>query len=99
MSLAGDSSTHRGHSFFDLHVHICFRGRLLNLHLVAIPMFDRHTASNIFNMLVKFVDTLYGKWCAKLIGMSSDDKNMMTGRHTGFITRMIAYAENPVFRI
>jgi hypothetical protein len=62
-------------------------------------MFDRHTAGNIFNMLVKFLDTLYGKWCAKLIGMSSDNENTMTGRHTGFVTRMIACTENPVFRI
>ncbi len=74
MSLAGDSSTHRGQSFFDLCVYICFRGRLLNLHLVVIPMFDRHTAGNIFNMLVKFLDALYGKWRAKLIGMSSDER-------------------------
>jgi hypothetical protein len=99
MLLVGDANTHHGQSFFDLHVRICFRGRLLNLHLVAIPMFDRHTAGNIFNMLVKFFDVLYGKWHTKLIGMSSDDENMMTGCHTGLITRMIACAENPVLRI
>jgi hypothetical protein len=34
-------------------------------------MFDRHTPDNIFNMLVKFLDALYSKWRAKLIGMSS----------------------------
>ncbi len=62
-------------------------------------MFDRHTVRNIFNMLVKFLDALYGKWCAKLIGMSSNDENMMTGRHTGLVTRMIACAKNPVLRI
>ncbi len=99
MSLAGDSSMHRGQSFFDLHVRICFRGRLLNLHLVVIPMFDRHTAENIFNMLLKFLDVLYEKWRAKLIGMSSDGENMMTGRHTDLVTRMIACTENPVLRI
>jgi hydrogenase maturation factor len=56
MSLAGDGSTHRGQSFFNLRVRIYFRGQLLNLHMVAIPMFDRHTANNIFNMQVKFLD-------------------------------------------
>jgi predicted transcriptional regulator len=30
MSLAGDGSMHRGQSFSDLRVRICFRGRLLN---------------------------------------------------------------------
>ncbi len=62
-------------------------------------MFDRHTAGNIFNMLVKFLDALYGKWRTKLIGMSSDDENTMTSRHTSFVTRMIDCAENPVLRI
>jgi hypothetical protein len=61
MSLVGDDSTHLGQSFFDLRVRICFHGQLPNLHLVAIPMFDRHTASNIFNMMVNFLDVLYGK--------------------------------------
>jgi hypothetical protein len=101
MSLAGDGSTHRGQSFFNLCVRICFHGRLLNLHLVVIPMFNRHTTGNIFNMLVKFLDMLYDKWRAKLIGMSFDDEseNTMTGRHTGLVTRMIACTENPVLHI
>jgi len=99
MLLARDSSTHRGQSFFDLRVRICFCGRLFNLHLVAIPMFDRHTAGNIFNMLVKFPDALYDKRCAKLISMSSDSENTMTGHHTSLITCMIACADNPVLRI
>jgi len=99
MSLVGDGSMHRGQSFFNLRIRICFHGRLLNLHLVVIPMFDRHTTGNIFNMLVKFLDTLYSKWRAKLIGMSSDGENTMTSRHTGLVIRMIACIENPVLRI
>ncbi|RHY03057.1 hypothetical protein DYB25_011238 [Aphanomyces astaci] len=75
MSLAGDSSTHRGQSFFDLRVRI------------------------IFNMLVKFLDALYPPWRTKLIGMSSDGENTMTGRHRGLVTRIVATAENPVLRI
>ncbi|CAM6071463.1 unnamed protein product [Sphagnum tenellum] len=62
-------------------------------------MFDCHTAVNIFNMLVKFFDPLYDKWRAKLIGMSSNGKNTMTGRHTGVVTCMITCVENPVLRI
>jgi len=99
MSLAGDASTHRGQSFFDLRIRVCFGRKLYNLHLVAIPMFDRHTAEIIYNMLVKFLDALYPPWRAKLIGMSSDGENTMTGRHRGLVTRMVAAAENPVLRI
>jgi hypothetical protein len=99
MSLANDDSTHHGQSFFDLRVRICFRGQLLSLHLVVIPMFDRHTAGNIFNMLVKFLDALYGKWRAKLIDMSSDGENTMIGHHIDLVTHMITCTENPVLRI
>jgi hypothetical protein len=98
-SLAGDGSTHRGQPFFDLRVRICLKGRLHNLHLVAIPMFERRTALNIFSMLAKFLDALYSKWRSKLIGMSSDGENTMTGRHAGLVTRIVACAENPVLRI
>ncbi len=99
MLLAGDDSTHCGQLFFNLHISICFHGQLLNLHLVTIPMFDRHTADNIFNMLVKFLDALYGKWRTKLINMSFDSENTMTGRHTDLVTRMITCTENLVLRI
>jgi hypothetical protein len=43
-SLAGDGSTHRGQSSFDLRMRICLKVRLLNLHLVAFHMFNRHAA-------------------------------------------------------
>jgi hypothetical protein len=58
-SLAFDSSTHFEHSFFDLCVRICFKGRLCNLHLVSLLLFDRHTAEILYNLLCKFLDALY----------------------------------------
>jgi hypothetical protein len=67
--------------------------------MVTIPLFDRHTANNIFNMLVKFFDALYDKWSIKLIGMSSDSENTMIGHHIDLVTCMIACTENPALRI
>jgi hypothetical protein len=58
VSLAGDESTHRDQSFFDLRLRVCYRGNLVNLHLVALPMFERHSAMNIFNLIAKFMDAL-----------------------------------------
>ncbi len=58
-SLGFDSSTHFENSFFDLHVRICFKGRLCNLHLVGLPLFDRHTAEILYNLFCKFLDALY----------------------------------------
>jgi hypothetical protein len=52
-------------------------------------MFKRHIAENMFNMVIKFFDTLYGQWHDKLIRMLSDGKNTITGRHSGFVTRMV----------
>ncbi|CAK9194975.1 unnamed protein product [Sphagnum troendelagicum] len=58
-SLAFDSNTHFEQSFFDLRVGICFKGRLCNLHLVGLPLFDRHTVEILYNLLCKFLDALY----------------------------------------
>ncbi|RHZ28071.1 hypothetical protein DYB37_002647 [Aphanomyces astaci] len=98
-SLAGDGSIHRGQSFFDLRLRLYWHGRLLNLHLVALPMFDRHTAENMFNMIVKLLDALFPKWRAKLIGVSSDGENTMTGRHRGLVTMLVAAAEYNIMRV
>jgi hypothetical protein len=99
MSLASDRSVHHGQSFFDMHVRVCYRGELVNLHLVAMPMFKHHSVVNIFNLIAKFMDALYIKWCAKLIGVSTDGKNTMTGRHVGVVTRLVDCADNDVLRI
>ncbi len=99
LSLAGNGSTHRSQHFFDLRLRMCYCGVLLNLHLVAIPQFDRHTALNTFNMLVKFLDALYGLWCRKLINVGTDSESTMVGRLNGLVTRMAREAEHHVLRI
>ena len=86
MSLAGGGSTHCGQSFFDLRVCVCYRGKLVNLHTIVMPMVKRHSAVNIFNQIANFMDALYIKWHAKLIAVSTDGENTMTGRHVGVVT-------------
>jgi hypothetical protein len=81
---------------------ICVNGILSNLHLVAIPMFERHTAENIFNLIVRFLDALNGTtmiWYAKLMSVSTNGENRMTGCHRGVVTRLEQVAEFPVLRI
>jgi hypothetical protein len=77
---------------------ICYNGVLINLRLVAIPMFERHTAENLFNMVVKFLDALYGRWRDKLVGASSDGENTMTVVTLGSL-RAWRCATNTVLRI
>jgi hypothetical protein len=62
-------------------------------------MFERHTTVNMFNMTVKFFDTLYNRWRDKLIRMSSDGKNTMIDHHFGFVTRMVRSASNKVLHL
>jgi hypothetical protein len=76
---------------------MCYRGVLLNL--VAIPQFDRHTALNTFNMLVKFLDALYDIWRRKLINVGTDGEPTMVGRLNGLVTRMAREAEHHIMRI
>jgi hypothetical protein len=99
MSLAGDGNTHRGQSFFDLRLYVCYRGNLLNLHLVAMLMFVRHMMLSVFNMISKFMDALYNKCCVKLISMSTDSENTMTGQDSGVVTCSVACAEHNVLQI
>jgi hypothetical protein len=99
MSLVGDESMHCGQLFFDLRLQVCYHGELVNLHLVAILMFEHHLELNIFNMIAKVMDALYVKWRAKLIGMSSDGENTMMGHHASMVTCIVTCAENEVLCI
>ncbi len=99
MLLASNGSAHRGQLFFDLHVRVCYHSELVNLHLVMMPMFECHSTVNIFNLIAKFMDAMYIKWCAKLIGVSTDGENNMTGHHVGIVIRLIDCADDDVLRI
>jgi hypothetical protein len=98
-SLACDGNTHRGQHFLDVRVRICFRGVLLNLHLAAIPMFERHTTLNTFNLLVKFLNAMYTPWRTKMISMSTDGENTNTGHLNGLVTRFYREASNVLLHV
>jgi hypothetical protein len=95
-ALAGDGSTQRGVSFFDIRVRVCVRGVLYNLHLVALPFFLRHTAINITALICNVLDNMCSGWRDKLIAVSSDGENTMTGRIGGVVTLLEKEATNTV---
>ncbi|CAK9863763.1 unnamed protein product [Sphagnum jensenii] len=85
-----------------MRIYICVNGILSNLHLVAIPMFERHTTENIFNLIVRFLDALNGAtmiWRAKLMSVPTDGENRMIGCHRGVVTHLEQATEFPVLRI
>ena len=54
-SVANDSSTHYGKSYFDNRIRIHHDGDILNIHAIAIPMFEGHTGENMFNLITTFL--------------------------------------------
>lgn len=64
-----------------------------------MPMFKHHSIVNIFNLIAKFMDVMYIKWRAKLIGVSTNGKNTMIGHHVSIVTRFVNCANNNVLHI
>ncbi len=97
--LAGDGSTHQGVSLFDVRIHICVGGRLFNIHLVIVPFYDRHSTVNICEMICKLFDQLCSSWRHKLLSVSTDDENTMTGWKGRFVTLMDKKSANEVLHV
>jgi hypothetical protein len=78
-SLSIDTSTHHGLSYFD--EHFCFykNGDVHNYHSLAILMFGHHTTSNMFLLVIKFMDAMCPQWHSKLIGLASNCANCDDG--------------------
>lgn len=91
-ALAFDGSTHRETSFFDVRIRVGVNGMLYNLHLVAIPQFERHTADNQVKMIEKLLDAVIPSWRTKLIGISTDGEPTNTGRVRGVVTQLATKA-------
>ncbi|CAM6057369.1 unnamed protein product [Sphagnum tenellum] len=98
-ALSFDGSQHRGTTFFDVRVCVAVRGVLFNLHLIAMPHFDRHTAAHQEAMLVKLLDSLYEFWPRKLIGVTTDGEKTNMGHRNGIQIRMVRRAEFKVIQI
>jgi hypothetical protein len=78
-SLAVDASSHMGVFLFNQHIQICVEGVFYNLHMVLVPFFERHLAVNYVKLIKTMLDTLCPDWRSKLISISSDGENTMTG--------------------
>ncbi len=98
-SLAADASSHMGVSLLDQRIRICVEGVFYNLHMVLVPFFERHLAINYVKLIKTMLDTLCPNWRSKLISISSDGENMMTGRHGGVVTLLEKECNNPVLQI
>ncbi|KAI9912405.1 hypothetical protein PsorP6_005472 [Peronosclerospora sorghi] len=78
-SIALDSSTHRGVSYLAIQ-------SFHNIHVAALPMSERHTAVNIYDLTVKVFNVLCPSWRKIVLGIASDGANVMNGRIGGVVT-------------
>jgi hypothetical protein len=98
-SIALDGSIHQGMSYVNVRVRFHFASKLLNLHLMAIPLFDRHTGENVFDVLVPFLDAVFPSRKKKCIAVSTDGARSMTGRSEGVVSRFHEVCQPGLVRI
>jgi hypothetical protein len=98
-SLAGVASTHQGTPLLDQRIRVCFNGVLINIYLVLVQFFQRHTAVNYVTMINIVMNVLCPTWNDKLICIASDGENTMTGRTGGVVTLLERQCTNPVLRV
>jgi hypothetical protein len=75
-----------------LDVRICVvsaRGTILsNLHLLPIPMRERHTGEHMFNLTSTALDHLVPHWRSRIISVTTDRASSMTGQNRGVASRL-----------
>jgi hypothetical protein len=98
-SLAMDMSTHLSTSYLDIRIRVFKRGEIYNFHLLAIPMFSRHSAEEIFRHAVMAMDALCPAWKDLIVSISTDGERKMTGRVQGVATRFEQVSKPGFFRL
>jgi hypothetical protein len=70
-SIALDFVTHQSTSYLDVRFRIFMSAfyNIVNLHVVALPMFDWHTSEVMFQIVVSFLDVLLPSWKVHLLGV------------------------------
>lgn len=98
-SIAFDGGNNAGTSYLDLRMRCYFKGGLQNLHLLAIPMRERHTGEYQYDLIVAAMDVLAPNWRHQLIGVSTDGASAMTGCVQGTCSRLARESHGSIFRI
>lgn len=87
-SVAFDGSTYQHTSYLDIRMRVYYQGDIKNIHVIALPMFDRHTGDYMYELFSNLFDILDTLWKSKLIGITTDGAANMTGCHRGVVTRI-----------
>ncbi|KAH6583989.1 hypothetical protein BASA61_007792 [Batrachochytrium salamandrivorans] len=98
-SIALDCSTLHGMSYLDIRVRFTLHGILYNFHLLALPLFDRHTGELMFEAFVKFMDALYPPMARNFGGHVHRWRSLNDGRIHGFVTQVGEVTSTKLIRV
>lgn len=99
-SIALDVGHAQGTSYMDMRVRFCTSsGKLANVHVMALPLFERKTAATQFDAASKALDVVDPDWRTKIVSIGTDGERTMTGRISGVQTRFEQAAKFEVRRI
>jgi len=99
-SIALDGSTHQGMSYLDTQIRFFWEGSIHNFHLMAIPLFEKHTGENMFSVLERFFDAVFTEsWRSQCISISSDGARNMMGHVRGLVMRISSECSPGLIRI
>jgi hypothetical protein len=98
-SIAIDAGNNAGTPYLDLRMRCYFKNNVQNFHLVAIPMRERNTGENLYDLIVATLDVLAPEWRHQLIGVATDGASAMTECAQGICTRLERECNTPIFRI
>ena len=99
-TLAFDGSAHQGMSCLDIQTKFHLNGCLFNFHLMAIPLFEKHTGENMFVVLKRLLDSVfYPTWKLKCISVFSDGVRNMTGSKNGLVTHILKHFDPGIIQI
>jgi hypothetical protein len=86
-SIALDAGHSAGTSYFDIRIRFCSGGvSIHNFHFMALPVRDRKTSVNLFDIASTALDAVLPNWRKQLIAISTDGERSMTGRLNGLAT-------------
>ena len=85
-ALAFDIGNKQNNSYLAIRCRILLKGKLENLHLLALPMLDKHTGENICDKVKEALEPICPEWRKKLIGLGTDGASAMIGKYTGAVT-------------
>lgn len=95
-SFAIDSGNVQSTIYLDIRVRFFWKGEIRNIHLLAVPVYGKKSAENLYELCESILDCIAPDWKDKLLGFSSDGEPTMTGRINGIGKRLQNAANHEV---